>query len=105
MQRVRLLENCSTSVIHNAPLQVTQEYLNEHNIDLVVHGDQTPPAERQAMYTAPIANGMYMEVPRTPGISTTELINRVASRLAVSFEEHALPSDRDPVAATKEPLV
>lgn len=41
----------------------------------------------------------YTEVPRTAGISTTELIDRIASRLAVDYREHALPSERRPVVA------
>ena len=51
------------------------------------------------MYDVPIGRGMYTEVPRTGGISTTELIDRVASRLEVDFEENALPSKRQTVLA------
>ena len=46
----------------------------------------------------PIGRGMYIEVPRKPGISTTELIDRIASRLAVDYKDHALPSGRKPAA-------
>ena len=66
------------------------------------------------MYAHPIRAGRYLEVPRTGGISTTELINRVAARLAVDFEEPdgAIPSQRQTVVAVvreesqlEEPMV
>ena len=75
------------------------KFMDEHAIDFVIHGTETPEAERQAMYDVPIGRGMYTEVPRTGGISTTELIDRIASRLAVDYTEHALPSERQPVLA------
>ena len=100
-ERVGVVEACRyvNQVLPNAPLRVTEEFMDLHDIDFVIHGTETPEAERQAMYDLPIVRGQYTEVPRTEGISTTELIDRIASRLAVDYEEHALPSDRQPVVA------
>ena len=42
--------------------------------------------------------------PSSLGISTTNIIDRIASRLAVGFEEHALPSERRPAAAVVREL-
>ena len=92
-------------VLADAPLRVTEAFMEEHAIDFVIHGTETPEAERQAMYDVPIGLGLYTEVPRTCGISTTELINRVASRLKVDFEENALPSKRQTVLAVMRQLV
>ena len=49
---------------------------------------------------------MYAEVPRTGGISTTDIIDRIASRLAVEVkeDEHALPSERKPAAVVVKEL-
>ena len=71
--------------------------MSGYNIDIVVHGDGLPGTERHAMYSTPIEMGRYTEVLRMPGISTTGLIDRVAARLGVSYSDHALPSDRDPM--------
>jgi len=100
-ERVGVVEACRfvDQVVRDAPLRVTEAFMEEHNIDFVIHGTETPEAERQAMYDVPIGRGMYTEVPRTGGISTTELIDRIASRLAVDYEDHALPSERQPVRA------
>jgi glycerol-3-phosphate cytidylyltransferase-like family protein len=72
-ERVDVVEACAfvDSVLPNAPLRVTAEFLDEHSIDFVVHGTETPEEERRAMYDIPIRRGQYLEVPRTPGISTT----------------------------------
>lgn len=56
------------------------------------------------MYDCAIAQGRYTEVPRTAGISTTALIDRIASRLAVDFEKHALPSERTPAIVVAREL-
>jgi cytidyltransferase-like protein len=100
-ERVGVVEACQyvDQVLPNAPLRVTREFMEDNAIDFVVHGTEMPEAERQAMYSIPIGRGKYTEVPRTPGISTTDLIDRIASRLAVDYEEHALPSGRNPVVA------
>ena len=98
-ERVDVVRSCKyvNEVLPNAPLRVTKEFLEEHSIDFVIHGTETPEEERQAMYSIPIALGKYTEVPRTDGISTTAIIDRIASRLRVEFEEHAIPSERKPV--------
>ena len=95
-ERVGVVEACKYvhTVVEDAPLRVTEEFMKKHDIDFVIHGTETPEAERQAMYDVPIGLGRYTEVPRTEGISTTELIDRIASRLAVDYEDHALPSER-----------
>ena len=95
-ERVGVVEACKyvTEVLPDTPLRVTEEFMNKYDIDFVIHGTEIPEMERQAMYDIPIGLGRYTEVPRTDGISTTELIDRIASRLAVDYDEHALPSDR-----------
>jgi len=102
-ERISVVEACEfvDQVLADAPLRVTEAFMDEHAIDFVIHGTETPEAERQAMYDVPIGRGRYTEVPRTGGISTTELIDRIASRLTVDFdaEEHAMPSKRQTVLA------
>jgi cytidyltransferase-like protein len=86
-ERVDVVRSCKyvNEVLPNAPLRVTKEFLEDNSIDFVIHGTETPEVERQAMYSIPISLGKYTEVPRTEGISTTDIIDRIASRLRVDY--------------------
>lgn len=64
-------------VLPNAPLKVTQEWIEEHNIDLVVHGDDFEESKIAYYYEAPIAMSIFRTVPYTKGISTSQLITRI----------------------------
>jgi len=81
-ERRIVLESCQyvDEVVLNAPFNVTKEYLIENNIDYVIHADNIDPKEAQNMYGAAIKLDLYREVPRTAGISTTDLIRRVEQR-------------------------
>jgi|TARA_B110000902_G_C14069955_1_gene498879 ethanolamine-phosphate cytidylyltransferase len=107
-ERISVVECCTyvCEVLADAPLQVTADFMKEHAIDFVVHGTEVPELERRAMYDYPITQGRYAEVPRTGGISTTAIIDRIASRLAVEVkeDEHALPSERKPAAVVVKEL-
>ena len=79
-ERVAVIEACRyvDEVIPDAPDRITTRFLEEHELDLVVHGDDvTSDAE---VYGAAAATGRLRLVPRTSRISTTELIARVRSR-------------------------
>ena len=68
-------------VIPSAPLRITQEFIEEHKIDMVFHGHE---AEEDYlydhMYGIPKSIGKFTRTARTPEISTTALIERVVSR-------------------------
>ena len=51
-----------------------------YKIDYVIHGDGIEEKDKQKMYGSAIKLGIYREVPRTQGISTTTIINRVIKR-------------------------
>ena len=68
-------------VLSNAPLHITEEYLVKHKLDMVFHGHE--PEEDHLydnMYGAAKKLGKFTRTARTPNISTTELIERVACR-------------------------
>lgn len=81
-ERVQMVEACRyvDKVLPNAPLHVTDEWLDVHHIDLVVHGDNVPRSTLSEWYEAPIRRGMFTTIPSTPNISTTELLRRVDHR-------------------------
>lgn len=64
-------------VVANAPLIITEEYINEHHIDLVIHGDDISEASMNKWYKEPIRLGIFKTIPYTSGISTTMIIERV----------------------------
>ncbi len=82
-ERVSVVEACRyvDEVIPDAPLRLTQAFLDEHDVALVVHGDDLD-AEGAADVYGPAADaGLLRLVPRTDGVSTTDLIERVRRRL------------------------
>lgn len=78
-ERVAVIEACRyvDEVIADAPVRLTTEFLAEHDIATVVHGDDLSPKDAEDVYGAAGAAGMLAYVPRTSGISTTDLIRRV----------------------------
>jgi len=78
-ERIASVEGCRyvDEVVPNAPLEITREWIEKHNIDLILHGDDVSPEVRDTWYGVPIEMGIYKLVGYTDGISTTELISRI----------------------------
>ncbi len=64
-------------VLPDAPLVIDEAWIQRHDIQLVVHGDDFSPDHIQDFYKIPIGMGIFRTVPYTKGISTTEIIRRV----------------------------
>jgi cytidyltransferase-like protein len=81
-ERVAVIEACRyvDEVIQDSPYRVTQEFLDEHRLALVVHGDDVG-ADGVADAYGPVHEaGRLRLVPRTSQISTSALIERVQDR-------------------------
>ncbi len=93
-ERVAMVEALRVvdEVIPAAPLKITEEWLNERHIDVVVHGDDfvANPVLLNEQYGAPIRMGIFKMVPYTQGISTTDIIQRIQRRALL--EEKQAPS-------------
>jgi ethanolamine-phosphate cytidylyltransferase len=78
-ERVAMLRSCrpGAQVIEHPPLVLTAEFLDRYGIDLVVHGDDDKQAE---FFAVPLARGAMRYVQYTPGISTTDILERIAQR-------------------------
>jgi ethanolamine-phosphate cytidylyltransferase len=78
-ERVAVIESCRyvDEVIDDAPLRLTEGFLAAHGITTVVHGDDLSPRDAESVYGPAAAAGNLVYVPRTGGISTTQLIQRV----------------------------
>ncbi len=78
-ERVALVGACRyvDTVVPDAPVVVTEDWLSCHGIDLVVHGDDMSAEELQSWYPAPSELGILRLVPYTRGISSRALEERV----------------------------
>lgn len=83
-ERVAVIEACRwvDEVVPGAPFTVTEEFLDEHHITTVVHGDDLSAEGAESIYGPAVARGRYVTVPRADGISTTEVIRRVLEAAA-----------------------
>lgn len=81
-ERVAVIEACRyvDEVIADAPLRLSPEFLDEHRLALVVHGDDLDQDAAAEVYGPAMDTGRLRLVPRTGGISTTDLIARVRGR-------------------------
>jgi len=77
-ERVASVEGCRyvDEVIPNAPLTVSREWIEQHRIDVVMHGDDFTDDLYELCYKTPIEMGIFRTVRYTPGISTSEIIAR-----------------------------
>ena len=78
-ERVAVIEACRyvDEVIPDSPNRVTREFLDEHDLALVVHGDDVGAGGFEVVYGSVREAGLLHLVPRTGDISTTALIARV----------------------------
>ncbi len=67
-------------VLPNAPFIIDRSYIDEHNIEIVVRGDDMPQDRLEYFYKVPMDMGIFRTVPYTEGISTTEIIRRIMER-------------------------
>ena len=78
-ERLDTVSSCRyvDEVVPNAPLIIDQKWLDTHQIDLVVHGDDFSEEMEQLCYRTPIDLGIFRLVSYTSEISTTEIIRRI----------------------------
>ncbi len=79
-ERVMSAMHCKwvDQVIPNAPWVITQEFLDQHQIDYVAHDDiPYRSAEMDDVYAFVKKQGRFLPTRRTEGISTTDLITRI----------------------------
>lgn len=76
-ERIAVIESCKyvDMVIPNAPLVVTQKYLDEYGIDLIVHGDDMTEQDKHLMF-GEVLNKLIL-INYTDGISTTMILHRL----------------------------
>jgi len=82
-ERCNAVKHCRfvDEVIERSPYVMTQEYLEwvikEYDIDFVVHGDDPCMVNGEDVYGPVKKMGKFKSIPRTEGISTTDLVGRI----------------------------
>jgi len=78
-ERVASVEGCRyvDEVVPYAPLTIDREWIEKHDIDLVMHGDDFSGELERLCYKIPMEMGIYRTVGYTKGVSTTEIISRI----------------------------
>lgn len=76
-ERIAVVESCKyvDLVIPNAPLVVTAKYLEDNQIDLVIHGDDLTSEDKHMMF-GEVLNKLVL-INYTDGISTTNILQRL----------------------------
>ena len=77
-ERVASVAGCRhvDEVLPNAPWITDRDWIEKHNIDLVVHGNDYSPEALNSTHSVPIGMGIFRSVIYTSGISTSEIIQR-----------------------------
>ena len=77
-ERVASVAGCRyvDEVVPDAPWVMDAAWIEEHKIDLVVHGDDYSQEQLEHMFSVPISMGIFRTVTYTPTISTTQIIRR-----------------------------
>ena len=81
-ERVKIIQACRLvdEVIVAPPLRLTEAMISDLKIDFVVHGDDFNTEVLEDQYGAALRAGIFRSVPYTPGISTSEIIQRIITR-------------------------
>lgn len=81
-ERAQSVSGCKyvDEVIPNCPLCITKEFIEEHDIDLVIHGDDMCQEQLSYFYSVPIQMGIFKTVPYTTTVSTTDILDRIFTR-------------------------
>lgn len=90
-ERIAAVEACrwATKAIPDAPYNTQLSWITHYGCHYVVHGDDiTSDASGEDTYRFVKAAGRFLEVKRTPGISTTDLVGR----MLLCTRGHFIPS-------------
>ena len=78
--RVEMIRACKyvDHVVSAGPCDgISEAFLEEHNIDMVVHGNDYSDENIQKYYGVPSRLNKFKTIAYTPSISTTEIINKI----------------------------
>lgn len=82
-ERFTMVSSCKyvNKTFLNAPMPITEQFIDDNKIDLVIHGDDITEESKNYWYKNAINRGIYKEIPYTKDISTSDIIDRIRSRI------------------------
>ena len=86
-ERVQMIEACKyvNKVIPNCPCPITKEFIELHNINFVIRGDDMNNIDSiQKWYNVPYTLDILRFVPYTKSISTSDIIQRISNRIELN---------------------
>ena len=95
-ERLTMVEGCKfvDEVVPNCPYIMTSEYLDyiftTYDVDYVVHGDDPCIVDGKDVYESAKRRGRYRSIPRTEGVSTTDIVGR----MLLMTKRHHMPTRR-----------
>lgn len=96
-ERLTMVEACKfvDQVVPDCPYVMTPEYLDyifdTFDVDYVVHGDDPCIVDGKDVYASAKRRGRYRSIPRTEGVSTTDIVGRM---LLMTKEHHLRTNSR-----------
>lgn len=63
-------------IIKNAEMPITEKFIKDNNIDIVIHGDDITKEAEEYWYAVPINKKIFKKIEYTKNISTTEIIQK-----------------------------
>jgi len=90
-ERLTMVQGCKfvDEVVPGCPYIMNKEYLEyvirKFRIDYVIHGDDPCIVDGKDVYAAAKEKGKYQSIPRTEGVSTTDIVGRM---LLMSKDHH-----------------
>jgi len=77
--RTIVLDACKyvDAMISPCPLIITEEFMKNNNIDMVIHAHDENDTSYNFIYDVPMKLGKFKRLDYTPGISTSDIIKRV----------------------------
>jgi ethanolamine-phosphate cytidylyltransferase len=96
-ERQTMVESCKfvDEVVPNCPYIMNESYLNyilqEYRVDYVIHGDDPCLVDGKDVYATAKQAGKFKSIPRTEGISTTDLVGRVLKLQTSNLTSNSSP--------------
>merc|ERR1711957_420612 len=104
-ERLTMVRGCKfvDQVVEGCPYVMNQEYLNQvinkYNIDYVIHGDDPCIVDGKDVYETAKKLGKYQSIPRTEGVSTTDIVGRI---LLMNKDHHYVGKKKSDFLSVKD---
>jgi len=98
-ERVSMVKACKfvDEVLPGCPYIMNEEYLNsvidKYKVDYVIHGDDPCIVNGKDVYETAKKAGKYRSIPRTEGVSTTDIVGR----MLLMTKDHHFPSNENEI--------